>query len=205
MKAKFPGQALHIFFNEEQLEVLASVACNDVYASMLPNEALAIREIAADLGKSAGAVGAVIPQPIDAGLVITAGTRRRRSRTEQLYTMSSMSGSISPDGYTPEVAQLLNKQFRGNMRAAERYQSKYTEARGIDNSFRLFGYYVWSSVYLSPENSLKIRDAMASVHDLINQLGESDPENRTDDSHVRVRMTTMMFPSVKESKKITDK
>jgi predicted transcriptional regulator len=204
MKAKFPGQALHILYDENQIRVLASVPCSDVYSIMLPTEATSIREIALELGKSAASVGEQIAKLQDAGLVIKAGIRKRRSRVEQLYTMSSMSASHNTERISPEVADLLAKQFRGTMREAERQQAKYLEARSHENSFRLYGFYVWSSVYLSPENSLKVREAMGNVHDLINQLGETDPENREGGQFTRVKMTTMMFPTMLESKKIID-
>lgn len=204
MKTKFPGQTALLYFNRDQLEVLSSVACNEVFNSMLPTEARSIRESAQDLGKSPASVGEHVASLLDVGLVIKAGSRKRRSRTEQLYIHKSYNNRIEMTGQEQDVLELFIKQFRGEMRACERQLEAYVRIRSVDESIRIFGMHEWSSVFLTPENSLKVKEAIQDVHDLMTRLAESDAEKREDGEHIRIKLSSVMFPTASESKRLLD-
>lgn len=80
----------HIF-TLEQAELLASAQKAEVFWSFSPTEPRSINQIAGALGKSASATTYHVHELEEAGMLIVAGERKKRSRMEKLYVHAARS------------------------------------------------------------------------------------------------------------------
>ena len=205
MKPKFPGQVELLVLNPKQVKALSSVACDEVYETLGSKEPRSIREVAEEVGRSPAAVSEHMAKLVKVGLVITAGTRKRRSRTEKLYVAKAMTDRFISQENTWATIKVYLKRFQGQMRLAMREHEAAQLALRKDRSFVAFLSFRNRSVYLSPENSLIVKQKFTELSSLVAEMNEPDPEVRSAGGHVRVDVSLLMLPTVNESKKVLGK
>ncbi len=205
MSHEFPDQIELLRLNDDHLQVLASAPCTEVFSAFLPSEPLSIREVAQELGKSPAAGGENVKSLVDAGLMIKAGTRKRRSRIETLYIHKGQTTRLFFDEASPAGLQAYHKRFRGQMRQAERQHELAQKAAQTDSGLFQFIGYTWSSVYLDLESVKKVKRMIADLHREIEALDENDPETRESGDYVRLNISSLVLPIQSESKKRLDK
>lgn len=189
----------------EQITALSSVACSEVFSTFSAVEALSIREVAAFLDRSPASVGEQVVKLINCGLLITAGDRKRRSRTETLYVYAARTTNIVWKKQTPEALDAYLGRFRGQMRLAERELGMAQRAMLEDLEYRHFMAYQWRRLYLTPKSAEKVQQAIASLNELIQSLSEEPPKSPDDETLVRATFTTMLLPSMAASKRVGKK
>lgn len=200
----YPGQVELLKLNHQQITALASVACTEVFSTISPSHPLAIREIAHELGKSPASVGEHIATLLDVELIIPAGDRKRRSRTETLYvTKGKITKMFLREHPWETVVEYLSR-FRGQMRLAERQFEKAQKALHLDHEFQAFLFYRWSRAYLSRENSLLVKEKVAELHALVEELSEPNPDSENENELVHLNFSSLILPSQRESQKVID-
>ena len=112
MEPRFPGQAEVTKLNLKQIQTLISVACSEVFDSLSPIDPRSAREVAKDIGRSPASVGEQIVKLMDAELVISAGTRKRRSRTETLFAHAGRLTRFMLAEQTPESIEQYKQAIR---------------------------------------------------------------------------------------------
>ncbi|QYK53120.1 MAG: helix-turn-helix transcriptional regulator [Fimbriimonadaceae bacterium] len=202
MPKLYPGQVELLVFDNHQIRALASVACTEVFSTISAKEPISIREIAQELGKSPASVGEHVSTLLAVELIVPAGTRKRRSRTEALYIAKGRETKMVLRGKPWGIIMEYLARFRGQMRMAERQFELTQKAAQIEPGINDYLQYRWSRAYLSRENSAIVRKALHEVYDLIDELSESDQEKRIEGEHIHVNVSTLMIPTQSESKRI---
>lgn len=205
MEVKFPGQIELLPMNAEQVRALSSVPCSDVFSAFWPTEALAIREVANELGKSPASVGEHVATLVGVGLLIQVGERKRRSRTEALYAHKGLITRFVMRDHDWETIEFYLNRFSGQMRLADREHAAAQRAIHVDPSFQDYLAYKWSRVYLSPKNVLKVKQAIEDLQELVRSLSEPAPGTGNGEELVRATLTTMLLPNAGASHKIAEK
>lgn len=203
MSTSHPGQVPILHLNREQIIALASAPCNEVFSTLSSVEPLSAREVAQAIERSPAAVSEQLSKLVEVGLVVHAGTRKRRSRTESLYVHAGMITRFILKGQPPDVIQAYQRRFSGQMRLVERQFDAAVEALAHDPTFQDFLIYKTVTAQVDRASALRIQLAIAEVLELIKSLGEIDPENRESGEHVRVRFSALLLPERQESAKRT--
>ncbi len=183
----------------EHLQVLASSACSEVYTTLLATESFSIREVARELNRTPASVGEHISKLLDVGLIIPAGTRKRRSRTETLFIHKAITTRFPFENQSPESMTHYHDRFKSYMRSAERQLGAAISVFLKDETYFDFVTYKWHTGYLTRENALKVKDAIMEVQDLFDELQETNPENRSPETHIRLNLTEFLMPTQRES------
>lgn len=195
-----PGQVEILRMNHDQVVALGSVVCSEVFAAFDVRRPLSIREVAQELGKSAAAVGEQVTKLLSVGLLIEAGSRKRHARTETLYVHKGIKTRfVIEDHDWPTIEAYLHR-FESQMRQLGRMHSLAQRAQHQDPSLRGFMLYKWHSVYLSPENALRIIQAMEELLELALALETKPTTPPEGESTVRVTLATLMLPTTAESR-----
>jgi predicted transcriptional regulator len=189
----------------EQIVALSSVACSEVFSTFSAAEALSIREVAGFLDRSPASVGEQVVKLVNCGLLMTAGERKRRSRTEVLYVYCARTTNLIWKKQTPEALDAYLGRFKGQMRLAERELAEAQRTIIEQPEYRHFLVYQWNRLYLTPKSAEKVQQAVASLNELIHSLSEEPPTNPDDDTLVRATFTTMLLPSLSASKRARKK
>jgi hypothetical protein len=201
MEPRFPGQVDVVKLNIEQIQALVSVACSDVFDSLSAVDARSAREVAAEIERSPASVGEQITKLLDVGLIIPAGTRKRRSRTEALYAHAGRLTRFFLHEQTPESIEMYKLRVRSQMRQAERQHDAFYDALSSDPQYSDFYIYKYHSVYVDRDRALRLKLAVSELQALVHELSESDIEARSDGQFLRVQFTVMSIPAQQESKR----
>lgn len=199
-KTHFEGQVELVLLNLEQLKVLSSAAAGEVFNCLAEDQAYAIREISKEVGKSSASVGAHINNLVEAGLVIQVASRKRRSRTEALYTKKGLITRLPIGEQSDETIEEYYVRFRSVLSLIDREQRAFWKAVQVDPILKDFGRFSQSNVWLTPEQARTLKQAIADLHALAHELNEKDPEKRADTSTVRVHLSSAFFPTLVESR-----
>lgn len=195
------GQVELLLLNREHIKALASVPCSEVYGAVSISMPRAIREIAAEVDRSPASVGEHMDTLLRVGLVIPAGTRRRRSRTETLYVRSSRTNRFEIAEQDWETIEVYLQRFRGQMRLLERQHDAAQQTAHEDPAFIDFLLWKHRNVYLSRESAGRVKHAVSSLFELILSLSEPTPEHPAESDLVQVTIGTLILPSVSSSKR----
>jgi hypothetical protein len=201
MNPRFPGQTEVTRLNIEQIQTLISVACSEVFDSLSPVDARSAREVAMDIGRSPASVGEQIVKLLDVGLIISAGTRKRRSRTEALYAHAGRLTRFMFAEQTPESIEQYKLRFKGQMRQAERQHDAFYAAMEKDPSYSDFLILKYHTLFVDRERALRLKLAVTELQSIIHELSESNIEARSEGDFVRVQMTILSIPTQQESKR----
>lgn len=202
MKTPHAGQIELLHLNHDQVRALASPMRSEVFSTLSAQEAVAIREVAAELGKSPAAVGEHVAALVEAGLVIPAGTRKRRSRTETLYVHKALTTRFILRGQPPETVEAYLSRFRGQMRLAERQYEMAQRAVLEEPSFQSFLAYKWANAYVTPEGAERIQAAIGDLINLVQEVSVPGSRDGTDGEPVRVTFSALLLPTQSESRRV---
>lgn len=196
----FDGQIDVLYFNDEQLKVLASSAATEVFSTLSEDQPRSIREVAAEMGKSPPAVGEQMAKLVQADLVISAGTRRSHARTETLYVHRARVNRVAFGSLSPEGTELYLNRFRAMSKLSERQHEAFIRAIPDDPDLANFARTLRGSFYLTKDQAARLREACEAVYQLANSMHEPDPSRRTE-GHVRIAFSSAFFPTTQESEK----
>lgn len=201
MKTFYPDQIANLELELKHIEVLASAPCSEVYATIGPEEPIAIREIAVEVNRSTAAVGEHITKLLSVGLIIPVGTRKRRARTETLYVRSCVDYHVNSRKLTPEAREAYITRFRCQMRQVDRYHSNAQRTFAVDESLVDYFSYRWQVGYMTRENAIKFKEEIKEFHARFVSLLEDNPEVRKNGEYVRVQHSMTFLPTQRESEK----
>lgn len=203
VEAPFEGQIDLLLLTLEHIKALSSSAAVDVFGALNPNRPHSISEIASEVGKSPASVGEQLQKLVDVGLVIPAGTRKSRSRTETLYVRRGKVTRMSLKDQPWDAVEQYLVRYRNLLNLNERQHEAFWRAIQVDEDFSVFGRTLIGSAYITADQAARLREAMEAVFQLINSMHEPDPDRRTP-GHVRVAFQSTMLPTVVESKRRSD-
>ena len=189
-------------FDRKQIKALSSVACSDVFSTMSSLRAKSKRELALELGKSPASVGPHVDTLVQVGLAIEVGARKRRSRTETLYLTKAHTFRANMVGQNKATLQQYQKRIRGQMRLYERQIIAFQDVVHDDPSQQLYITHNWRSAYLSPENALRVKEAIQNLVDLVANFAEDDEDAIENHNVVRMTVAAIMAPTLSESKRL---
>lgn len=201
MNRPFPEQIELVELSLEQIKVLSSSACSEVFSAFSPNEALSAREVGQEVGRSAAAVHEHVDKLLECDLIVAVGSRKRRSRTETLYVHRGLITRFVLAKQNQESLAAYSDRFKAQMRLAERQFQGAMEAVSVDRSLMDFLAYKWVTGYLNRENALRLKDAINEIQSVMEEMRELDPARREMGDFVRVTFSSMLMPVTHESKK----
>ncbi len=108
---KFPGQVLQLILSKEQLKEVSSPVRAEVFWSISPFEPMSVTDIASEVGKAPPTIRYHVNALLEMGLLLVAGTRKQRSRTEQLYVRSAIR-AIVKNSTDPEYSSMQARAFK---------------------------------------------------------------------------------------------
>ena len=203
-KLKFPGQVEVLIFNLEQVRAVSSVTCAEVLSTVTGEEAISIREIAQEIGKSPASVGAHVKTLLDAGILLEVGSRKRRSRTEALYVRKGFFNRVKPEGQSLEFVEQFVKLYRAILRLADRQQEAFKRVAIEMPEIWPYGQLLHHQFWLTKENVMVIRKKMRELQDLAHEMDEKDVEKWEDGNHVQIHLYTMITPTLRESSRLKE-
>ncbi|MBI1334787.1 MAG: hypothetical protein GC165_18120 [Armatimonadetes bacterium] len=203
MNPRFEGQVASLRLNAEQIHTLISSPCSEVFDALSAIEPRSAREVASDIDRSPASVGEQLAKLLDVKLIIPAGTRKRRSRTEALYVHAGMATQLFLNDLTSDGIEQYKLRFKSQMRQAERQHDAVYGAVANDPSYTDFLIYKYHTLFVDRERALRLKLAIAELQSLILELSETNADAREDGEFVRVQFTVMSLPTQQESKRRT--
>jgi hypothetical protein len=191
--AFFPGQVAQIDYTLEHAECLASAPRADVFYAFSCDEPCSIAEVAAGLGKSANATTYHVNALVEVGLLIAAGERRRRSRTEKLYVHAARLFVSQGATGSKEYREKAVEAFAATARSMIRQREAVNETFDFDAAFVPFVMLGRFSQRASPERAKEFADRMVN---LLREFSREAP----DPDGVRINFLFNMSPTVGESR-----
>jgi DNA-binding transcriptional ArsR family regulator len=183
----------HIF-TLEQAELLASAQKAEVFWSFSPSEPRSISQIAKALGKSASTTTYHVHELEDAGILITAGERKRRSRMEKLYLHAARSFFGAGPSASKEYREKSVEAFAAMARlmARERQMANETFDFNIELSrFMTFGRF---SQMVTADRAEEFGGRMLG---LLREFSQEPP----DENGTRISFVFNMTPTLGESRR----
>ena len=196
-----PNQIDFLKLEKEHLTVLASAPCTEVFQAMSYVEPMSIREIALEVNRSTASVGEHIVKLLEVGLIVAVGTRKRRAREETLYAMKAADHRFDPVGQSEEATEACIKKFRCDLRQTDHMSAAAFHAIRKEPSLHDYVLIRSYAGYMSKDNVDKLRKAMEDIAKLFSELVETDPEVRENGEFTRVKISTVILPTKRESLK----
>ncbi len=191
-----PGQVETAQLTLEQVACLASPARGEVFFHFSGLVPRSIAEIAEMVGRSASATTYHVAELVQVGLLVPAGERKKRSRTETLYVMSSRKGYLTEGASaSPEYRKHVLAHRAAILRLVQREREAVEEAFAVDPSLEAFSNFRRYMVKLSPERADAVKKI---VIEQLRSVAYGDP----DLDGIMTTFTFTMSPSLAESRKI---
>ncbi len=185
----------------DQVRVLSSSACSEVFSAFSPVEPLSAREVGKEVGRSAAAVHEHVDKLLDVGLIVAVDTRKRRSRIETLYVHKGVVTRFVIAKQDRESLEAYSDRFKAQMRLAERQFESAMDAASVDKSILDFLAYKWVTGYLDRPSALKLKAAVSEIQSLMEEMRETEPSRREEGEYVRVIFSSLLLPVAHESRK----
>jgi biotin operon repressor len=182
-------------FDLEQVKTLASAIRSRVFWAFDGAEPQSASQVGAALGKSAQTVHYHINELTRVGLLIPAGTRKRRARTEQLYLHAARRFFSAGPSAPAEYRAFLQKGFEAITREMARENAALHRVLSDVPFLGSFQGYRRISVRLSEESAAAVK---RKLYDLLNELREQ-PEAQ---DGVRVNISVYLAPTQAESRRL---
>lgn len=195
------GQVELIELNLDQIQALSSPATNDVFWSFSFTDPMSAREVSYEIGKASSTTGYHIDKLISVGLLIKAGTRKRRSRIEQLYVQAANKVRANLAGKPEEFYEAANKGFAALTRSMSKEREAAYEAMFVDHSWSEKMIYRTVRVYLKPEDAAIAFELIEKLHTHVRNANVSPEEAANSESIKRFHVFSNMTPTKSESKK----
>ncbi|MCU0316125.1 MAG: helix-turn-helix domain-containing protein [Fimbriimonadaceae bacterium] len=182
----------------DHLRVLASSACNEVMSSFHPHRPMSAREAGEIIDRSSAAVLEQVQKLLEVGLLIEAGTRKRRSRTEQLYLPAAKVIRFQIQGQTPEVLEAYMGRVRSKLKVTERNMASLLAIAPEDETILDFLIYKTYTLRLNRERALRMKLATSELLDLLKSFEQEDSEATSREDSLRFDFTVLGLPTSEE-------
>ncbi len=177
----FPDQVDRLVLSIEQAERLTSRVRSDVFWAFSAVIPMSVAAVAKSLGKSAQTVHYHVNELFGVGLLVAAGTRQSRSRTETLYIHKGLVTVDQGAKGTPEHNAMRSKSFRFTTKTLVEETEALYDVVNVDPSRYAHNVLVRDNLYLTAEQSLRLRDRLRS---LIAELEREQPAEGGARTHV---------------------
>ena len=194
MKQPYPDQVETLIFTLEQAELLASAQKAEVFWSFSPKEARSINQIAKALGKSASATTYHVHELENAGMLIVAGERKKRSRMEKLYVHAAKSFYGQGHSASEEYREKAVAAFGAMARLMVRERQVVNETFDFDIGLSRYMAFGRFSQTVRPERA---EEFAQKVLKLIRDFTSEAP----DEDGARISIVFNMSPTAGESRK----
>ncbi len=201
MNRPYPEQTELLELNLDQIRVLSSSACSEVFSAFSPIEPLSAREVGKEVGRSAAAVHEHIDKLLAVDLIVPVETRKRRSRVETLYVHKGQVTRLVIAKQNREALEAYADRFKAQMRLAERQFASAMDAASVDKSIVDFLAYKWVTGYLDRASALRLKEAINQIQSLMEESRTTEPSQREEGEYVRVIFSSLLLPVVHESRK----
>ena len=187
-----PGQVEIHYFDLAQVKAIASPTRAAAYWAFNPYLPLSAADVATIVGKSPQSLHHHVQVLHEVGLLLLAGTRQKRSRTERLYvTIAPISRGLIDAG--PEYNRYRVRAFKLETQKMVR---EYSFSRGlmeVDPSISPYSQYRRYNLHLPPEKALKL------LLDLSNVLVEANKtEDLSDPNTIMLNAMVYVMPTVSQ-------
>lgn len=163
-KVFWPGQIPDQELTLEQLKVGTPSSRSDVFWAYRAEEPLSVTEASKIIGKSPQAVRYHTNELLKVGMLIVVGTRKRRSRTEELYVWKSVSIHTKSAPYSAEYSAVKRRGFQSQWRQLDRDRAATNAIENLDPSIGPLSDYTRVSVTLKKDDLLRFRQR---AHELL--------------------------------------
>ena len=194
MKQPYPDQVETLIFTLEQAELLASAQKAEVFWSFSPKEARSINQIAKALGKSASATTYHVHELENAGMLIVAGERKKRSRMEKLYVHAAKSFYGQGHSASEEYREKAVAAFGAMARLMVRERQVVNETFDFDIGLSRYMAFGRFSQTVRPERA---EEFAQNVLKLMRDFTSEAP----DEDGARISIVFNMSPTAGESRK----
>lgn len=189
----WPGQEEVVTFDLAQLKSLSSIARSEVFWAFSATEPKSTTDIAAAINRTAPTVRYHVNELVKSNMLIVAGTRKRRSRTEELYVQKFHWGYTSRPPYEQEYLEEINRGFGAIARAMDRERAAANIVGNIDLPYYDKTHFVHAFVKLSPA---KLKELSKRFRELI---AEFDKEENDEEDVVHI--STFFAPVLQVSQR----
>lgn len=195
----WPGQEEVLIFNLAQLKSLSSIARSEVFWAFSATDPKSTTDIAAAINRTAPTVRYHVNELVKADMLVVAGTRKRRSRTEELYVQKFHWGYTSKPPYDPEYLDEINRGFAAICRAMNRERAATTIVGNIDLPFYSKTHFTHAFIKLGPE---KLKELDKRFRELINEFDDAE-EDGEDVLHIATFFAPVLQVSQRRYRELT--
>ena len=190
----FPNQVERLTLSVEQAECLTSRIRSDVLWTFSSREALSAAQVAKSLNKSPQTIHYHVKELVDAGLLIPAGSRQNRSRTEILYVRKGLEIYDQGKAGGVEHNAMRAKSFRFTVANLVRETDAFYQAVAADPEH--FGNSLFDRrvLRLTPEQTLQLKERLLAV---VDDFASQEPN----ESGARIHIMVYARPTVSQSNK----
>lgn len=182
----------------DQMRALASPAVAEVFDCFSAIDARSIPDVSKEIHRSQATVGVHVDTLLDLGLVRVVGTRKKRSRTERLFSRTAHSVESSFRGATWDYYEASIEGFNAAMRRNMRGHARFKERLAADATESDFAHYNFRTVRLTREGAQRLRDEIIRLGEIASAL-EAEAATTLADDVERVHVTLMFYPTVASS------
>lgn len=195
----WPGQEEVVTFDLAQLKSLSSIARSEVFWAFSATDPKSTTDIAAVISRTAPTVRYHVNELVKANMLVVAGTRKRRSRTEELYVHKFHWGYTSRPPNEPEYVDEINRGFGAICRAMDRERAASTIVGNIDLPFDQRNHFVHAFIKLGPE---KTKELSKRLRELISEYDKMEDEN-ADVLHISTFFAPVLQVSQRRYRELT--
>lgn len=190
----FPGQVEKLYFNLEQVEVLASPFKGDVFWAFSSSVPASIADIAKEIGKSAQGIHYHVVELVNVGLLIAVGERKRHARTEKLYVRAGYRCFDLGKDADAEYNEFRKKSFAGTTRTMVREVETIYDSMEVDPDN--YDFFLLRRVYVHLS-----RSQVETLRDKLIKLLEETRSQSVDPQETKMHLVAYICPTVGQSRK----
>ncbi len=187
----WPGQIPELEFNLEQIKAIAPSSRSEVFWAYQSKEPLSVNEVGKLVGKSAQAVRYHTNELLRIGLLLAVETRKRHSRTEDLYVTRAINFYTALPPVSAEYAEEKRRGFQSVWRQFDRDRAATNILENLEPAKGQMSHFRRTTLRLKREDVERFK-AMANA--LIDEFVGLDCEEGT-----RTTLVTFNCPVFGES------
>lgn len=196
LPALLPNQIERLEINLEQMRGLSSTVRADVFWSFHAIDQKSVNDVAKELGKSAQTIHYHVNALVKVGLLVPGETRRKRSRTEQLYVRKART-SVDPSvGASEEYNRYRARAFKLETQRMVVEDSHFWGMLEQDPEIIHFSVFRKYRLMLTKERASKLRWDLVKV--LLDAVRDHTPAS---EGGVQVNSIVYMKPTAVQLKK----
>lgn len=179
----------------DHLRVLSSVSCNEVMSTLDAFLPMSAKDVGDIINKSPASVLEHLHKLLEVGLVIEAGTRKKRSRIERLFLPAGKVIRFQVQGQSSEALDAYMDRVRGNFRLAERNFADLLKILPEDGDISDFLIYKTYTAKLDRERALLLRIATDEVLNLLKSFEPHGADGNASDGFLRYNFMAVGLPT----------